>query len=257
MPVSGPLAHPRDIVYLYDGSIPGFYSCVYESARSRELPLAIFPHAEAQPTLWPQKPIETDEPSARKVKSAVYKKISPRALELTENVLFSCMRQKEIHLLRFLLKGFSEGRKITNKLGDADVAPLLRAESHLLHERHLLLGFVRFSDAGGALTATITPKNFILPYIAGHFASRFSGENFLIYDKTHGAALVCQNGKKQIIKTDGFTPPDVTKKEAYYRSLWKQFYDTVAIAARDNPRCRMSHMPKRYWENMVEMSDQI
>ena len=257
MPIGRPLAQPSDVVYIYDGSIPGFYSCVYESVYTRALPMAIFPQAEAQPTLWPHKPIETDDASASRVRSAIFKKISPRALELSENVLFSCMRQKEIHLLRFLLKGFSEGKKITNMLGDPDVAPLLRAESHLLRERHLLLGFVRFSDAGGALTATITPKNFILPYIAGHFASRFSGEDFLIYDKTHKAALIYQNGKKQIIKTDGFTPPDVSKKEAYYRSLWKQFYDTVAIAARDNPKCRMSHMPKRYWENMVEMRDQI
>lgn len=257
MPVVQPIAEPRDVVYVYDGSISGFLCCVYESVCARELPLAVFAQNEIQPTLWPQKDIGTDEPTARKVRSAIQKKISPRALELTENVLFSCMREKEIQLLRFLLRGFALGGKITGMLGDPVVAPLLKAERHLLGERHLLLGFVRFSDCGGALTATITPKNFILPYIAGHFISRFSGEDFLIYDQTHSAALIYQDGKKQIVRAEGFVPPSATKSELYYRSLWKQFYDTIAIEARENPRCRMSHMPKRYWENMVEMQDQI
>jgi hypothetical protein len=30
----------------------------------------------------------------------------------------------------------------------------------------------------------------------------------------------------------------------------------VAIEGRENPRCRMTHMPKRYWENMVEMQEE-
>ena len=30
-------------------------------------------------------------------------------------------------------------------------------------------------------------------------------------------------------------------------------YQTIAIPARHNPKCRMSHMPKRYWDNLPEM----
>jgi len=257
MHLGEPLAQPRDIVYVYDGTVPGFYCCVYESVFSRELPLAVYSEERFRPSFWPLKNISPDENVARKVQSAIAKKISPRALELVENVCFSCMENKEIYLLRFLQKGFSIGRKITGMLGDPDVAPLLKAEGHLLRERHLLVGFVRFSDCGDALTATIAPKNFILPYIASHFTSRFSGENFLIYDRTHNAALIYQDGRSQIIRAEGFVPPPVTKAEAIYRSLWKQFYDTVAIQSRENPKCRMSHMPKRYWDNMVEMQDQL
>ena len=34
----------------------------------------------------------------------------------------------------------------------------------------------------------------------------------------------------------------------------RRFYDTIAIRERENPRCRMNHMPKKYWKNMVEMT---
>ncbi len=42
------------------------------------------------------------------------------------------------------------------------------------------------------------------------------------------------------------------ESEAAFRALWRRFYDTIAIKERENPRCRMSHMPKRYWGVMTE-----
>ena len=32
------------------------------------------------------------------------------------------------------------------------------------------------------------------------------------------------------------------------------FYNTLAIPARENPRCRMTHMPKRFWEFLTELT---
>jgi probable DNA metabolism protein len=257
MPGDKYLAQPKDIVYIYDGSWSGFFCCVYESVYSREIPFAIYTQENAQPSLWPEKPIATDEKTAARVRESIPKKISPRSFELVENVYFSCMKSKEIHMLRFLIKAFSLGPKTVNMLGDPDVAPMLKAERHLLGERHLLLGFIRFSDSGGALTASITPKNFILPYIADHFIDRYANEDFMIYDKTHKAALIYQNKQKQIVRIEDVEFPAVSRNEEYYRSLWKQFYNTVAIKARTNPKCRMTHMPKRYWENMIEMEDEL
>ena len=41
--------------------------------------------------------------------------------------------------------------------------------------------------------------------------------------------------------------------ELQCQALWRRFYQTIAIPARHNPKCRMSHMPKRYWDNLPEM----
>ena len=41
-------------------------------------------------------------------------------------------------------------------------------------------------------------------------------------------------------------------EERKYRDLWRLFYHTVSIEERYNPKCRMTHMPKRYWNNMTE-----
>ena len=160
-------------------------------------------------------------------------------------------------MLRFLLRAYREGGGLLRRLGDADVAPLLAARRHLLGEAHLLKGFVRFSDYGGVLAGTITPKNFVLPFLAGHFTARYDNEDFLLFDKTHRAALVYQDRKRSIIALDSIAFPAVPPEEEKYRALWKRFYNTIAIEARENPRCRMTHMPKRYWENMLEVSDLV
>jgi probable DNA metabolism protein len=250
---------PADVVYVYDGSFEGFLCCVSQSVEMREIPFAVTlaDDSPPMPLLMEARFIEDDGEKAERVRAAIVSKISRRALELAVTVFCSCLQNKEMRLLKFLLRGFAEGAKICLLLGDEDVAPLLRAERSLLMEAHRLKGFVRFSDAQGTLTAVITPKNFVLPFIARHFSLRYEKEQFIIYDKTHKSALVCKNGNAEIVRADNVAFPQVSQDEEKYGKLWKRFYDAVAIEGRENPRCRMSHMPKRFWENMLEVSDLV
>jgi probable DNA metabolism protein len=77
----------------------------------------------------------------------------------------------------------------------------------------------------------------------------------MIYDKTHKAALIYENRRQRIIPLEDVEFPDASPEEIGYRELWKRFYNTVAIEERYNPHCRMTHMPKRYWENMIEVQE--
>lgn len=255
MPGGGPMTTPCDLAYLYDGSLAGFYCCVYESVYSRRQPLDILPEEESQPTLLIQKRIDTDLSIAQRVRKGIERKCSLRSRELIEAAFLSCLAQKELSILRYLLLAFREGRGTPLMLAHPDVAALLKAEKYLLDEQHLLTGFIRFAEYEGALVATISPKNFVLPYLAEHFIDRFANETFMIYDRTHRAALIYQHQRAEIVQMEqvaAFTP---TEEELRYQALWKQFYKTIGIAERENSLCRMSHMPKRYWENMTEMKD--
>ena len=255
MPESKPLAEPYDIIYLYDGSLAGFYCCVHESVYQRQIPCAITPVEQAQPNLLPQKQIMTDRVKSLKVRRSIPAKISPSALDLVELVFLSCLEEKELSILRFLLLAYRQGAKTMQMLGHPEVERLLKAERHMRRESQHLLGFVRFSDYNGVLAASISPKNFVLPLIAGHFVRRFSEEDFMIYDKTHKAALVYENRRQEIIFLENMTFPEVSESEQRYRHLWKQFYNAIAIENRNNPKCRMNLMPKRYWENMLEVQE--
>lgn len=245
----------ENLIYVYDGSLRGLYCCVFDSVYLRQMPMAIQRTDESQPMMLPSRQVETDAEKAGRVRASIPKKISRRALDLVETVFCSFLEEKELNLLRFLLRAYKEGPRITNSLGDPLVSKLLRAEGHLLHENHLLTGFVRFSDQDGLLVSTITPKNFVLPFLTPHFVERFPNENFLIYDKTHKVASLYQEGEAKMISIDALELNEPSEREKEYRALWRQFYHTIAIESRINPRCQMTHMPKRYWENMTEMQD--
>jgi probable DNA metabolism protein len=164
------------------------------------------------------------------------------------------LEKKEMAMLRFLILGFQLGACVANCLADPVVDRMLQAEKHLLGEAHLLSGFIRFADYEGRLFASIRPKNFVLPLLAPHFADRYALEAFLIYDRTHGIALAYEKGRAELCELAGILP-EISDTERFYQALWKQFYHTIGIEARANARCRRTHLPQRYWENMVEMKD--
>ena len=252
-----PLALPANIEYIYDGSLSGFYCCLFESVYNHELPLRIEKIENEQPSLLPKKFIPTEDDKAQRVAKSIVTRISLESAQMVEDIFLTCMEEKEISLLRFLIFSYETGRKSLYMLGHPLVAPLWQARKHMMGEIQLLMGFIRFSDFGEVMAAVITPKNFVLPYLASHFIGRFERENFMIFDKTHKAALIYENGIKQFISIDNISFPETPQEETRYQELWKQFYRTIAIESRENPRCRMTHMPKRYWENMTEVQEYL
>lgn len=244
-----------NIVYVYDGSFEGMLCCVFECFERKELPAGIFTQSELPPTLYPQRNIETEMSKFERVKKGIITKISIEAYELIVDVYFSCHPEKEWLICDFARLGFQAGRKITNCLTLDTVDAMLDAAKHLHNESHLLKGFVRFSVYDGVMVAVIEPKNFVLPTLSPHFCDRYAGETFMIYDKTHSAALVHRPREWKIIPITEFAEPEAGEDERQIRGLWKLFYDTIAIKERDNPRCRMGHMPKRYWSHLTEMQE--
>lgn len=255
MPGCKRLTAPSDVVYLYDGGLKGFYTCVHEAVYSHKMPMDIWPPDRAQPSLLTQQWVETDAEAAERVRCAVRKKLSPAAQELVETVFLSCMAEKEMPMLRYLLLAFEEGNHVIRRRQNPDVAALLEAQRHLGGEAHLLKGFIRFEDFDGKLIATIRPKNFVLPFLAEHFAQRLSQETFMIYDRTHRAALIHVDGQVQIVPMEEMPQLERDETELLYQALWKQFYNTIAIESRTNLKNRMTHVPKRYWAEMTEMRE--
>lgn len=254
--IQPPLASTKEnIIYLYDGTLDGLLCCIYRSIKGRTDPCAIQPLDDYQPSLFACEEIITDEAQARTVGESIVNGISAEAMDLVSTCFLSCLDEKEDAILRFLRLGYANGKSTMELIHHPDVAVLLAAQRHLLRERHLLLGFVRFSEYDGKLISVITPKNQVLPFLASHFVSRFNTEEFLIYDKTHLSALVYQQGRACIIPMEDLVLPEVEQEEIFYQQLWKKFYHTIGIQQRYNPKCRMTHLPKRYWCNMVEMQD--
>lgn len=242
-----------NLVYRYDGSFPGFLCCLAECFHDKGLPQEIQLLDEPQETLFPVKAIATDPALAKRVERSISEKISPEVHDRTRRGFLTCLENKELRLIRFLLLGYKLGPSVVKRTTQEDVYALDKALLNLENEAHFHIEFIRFSDLGGFLAAEITPKNNVLPLIAPHFCDRFNGENLMIYDRAHGLGFLYQNtGRREFFQADRLELPPPDEEEERYRALWKKFYGTIAVEGRINEKLRRTHMPKRYWGNMTE-----
>lgn len=241
-----------DLIYRYDGSFDGLLSCVFESFYAHERPGAIQGPECTQLALFSERNIRTDSQHAMRVRTAISQKISAEALGFVLNAFRTCLPDRELAILDFLRMGFRGGPRVLQQLSDPVVNKLHKAVAALQSEAHLLTGFIRFTDHDGALSCVIDPKNDVLPLMMPHFLERYPNEVFLIFDRTHRRALGGCGGKGRIFPLENLTLPEAGGEERMYRALWQKYYDTVAVEGRENPVCRRSHMPKRFWKNMTE-----
>ncbi len=243
-----------NLIYTYDGSFDGLMCCVFESYDKDEIPSDIVSVNSPEITFLPVKEIETDLHKSKRVLASIPGKIGTSAFDFIRNAFLTCIPQKELHILLFLRLGYKHGQSVMTMLANDTVDILSKAVRHLKNESHLLTGFIRFSVMSGVLVSEIEPKNFVLPLLTQHFCERYPEERFMIYDVTHGAALIYQPYKAKIIPIEDFQMPDPDEDEQFFRELWKLFYNTIEVQGRHNEKCRMSHMPKRYWKYMTEFS---
>lgn len=241
-----------NVVYSYDGTLEGLLCCVFESFLCKETPQNIVPPDVPQLTLLPMKTISTDPEKAQRVARSLPIKMGQEAADQFNLCYLTCLENKEMVMLEFLQQGFQYGPAVLDRLTDDTVHTINHAVGRLTGESHLLKGFIRFSVYDNMLVSIIHPKNIVIPLLQEHFCDRFANECFMIYDENHGMGLVYRPYEWRVIPIDDLTLNQPDEEELRYQELWRKYYDTIAIKARNNPRCRMSHMPKRYWDYMTE-----
>lgn len=241
------------VCYRYDGTFPGFLTCVFEAYANHEPPAAFLCQSDPTATLWPEREVETDRPHARRVYKALGEKISPEFRHLVERAFLTCLPERELALYGLIRRGLDgEGDRVRRDLADPTMAKVTLALQKLATEEDHLKGFVRFSDLDGVLVGEIEPKNRVLPLLAPHFAARLNGEKLALYDRTHKEAFFSANFQWRIVPVEDFHMGPAGETERAWRALWRKFYATIAIEGRTNPKCQSVHMPKRYRHVMTE-----
>ncbi len=153
----------------------------------------------------------------------------------------------------------SDSRRIMEHLSHPKVEKVFALSRRVAGEAHTFTGFARFRElVNGVLYAEIEPRSQVLTCIAPHFAARLPLENWMIYDKTHGTFAVHEAGKQWVLvrgeSVDFAGKPGVSENEKEYEKLWKVFVKSISVESRENPKCRMNHLPLRYRGNMTEFT---
>lgn len=239
------------VAYRYDGGFAGFLTCVWDGLENKIEPAA-FLVPEDGATLWEEREVATDEGKARRLYAALAKRVSGRFRHFITWGFLTCLPERELALFTLIRRGMQEGKRAAMDLSDPVMAKVMLAYQKLATEQDHLKGFVRFSELEGALVGEIEPKNRVLPILAPHFAARFSGEKLALYDRTHREAFFSVGGQWKIIPVEDFSMGPAGAEERGFRALWRQYYKSVSIEGRYNPKCQSTHLPQRYRHVMTE-----
>jgi len=158
-------------------------------------------------------------------------------------------------LHRYLRLGWREGRRLDSLLSHESVLPVHRLARRVRHEAHRMKGFVRFREVReGFYYAALEPDYRVISLMAPHFADRFFDQHWLIHDVRKNRGIVHEarrNGWEEVaLELTG--APVMSEREEWFQSLWRRYFDRLAIAERYNPRLQQSKVPLKYRRYLVE-----
>lgn len=172
-------------------------------------------------------------------------------------VYLSNYEKKELLIYYFLLNYYIYKNNIFNYRNLSCVNKAIEIEHKVSRESHLLKGFIRFRLINDKFLYTkINPDNNIIELLSIHFAKRLKNEYWIIEDASHNIVSIYDKKKYYLIDKNDIEI-NFDDNDVYWGDLWKQFFKTIAIKERENRRCQMNFMPKKYWKNMLEMDDEL
>lgn len=242
------------INYVFDGSFEGLLTSIYEAYYRKQNPQKILSSVNLQCNFLDEYVyIHTDTVKFNKVYQSIMNKISHQCLENIYHVFLSDDVEAGTTIFNYLKLGWKLGSKIEYYLTDDRVLKVHSISQRVDRERHKLLGFVRFSLLEGNIYyAPLSPDNNIVELLAPHFAERLSDQNWIIHDVKRNIAAVYYPREWLLVNASLDIIPSPQEQEFEYRKLWKEFFNSIVIQGRFNPKLQKKLMPVRYWRYMTE-----
>ena len=184
-------------VYVFDGTMDGLLTAVFDAFARKELSVTLLMSGDALPLFCDNiYKVCTDEEKARRVWTGLEKRLSPEAVRLVAVSWLSELRELNQSLFHYICKAFAplpkgtgsacrdaQPKSIERNFADPDVLAVTNIARRVLHEQLRMKQFIRFQKAkDGTYLAVVAPDHNVLPLIIDHFADRFNDQPWLIYD---------------------------------------------------------------------------
>lgn len=159
-------------------------------------------------------------------------------------------------LLDYLRLARLMGREAARFEADERVRRFHRLAARVGTEIHRMKGLTRFREqADGSWYAAMAPDHRILRPVAFHFRRRMRHERWMLHDVRRREAIAWDGKRLCEWETAEFPPGAPADREAFIRSLWRQFFEHIAVPDRANPALQRRHLPVRYWRHLVELCE--
>ena len=169
---------------IYDGSLEGFFTCVFTAYEQKLKVTSIAPETAAQPEIFSaSEVIITDPEKAARVKASLNKWISARGRKQLYFAFLSEIPGIEMLVYRYIQKAVANKDFSAEDYGDPVILKISQTAKMVSREKHRMEAFVRFMlTEDDTYFAHITPDFNVLPLILPHFQARYADQKWIIYD---------------------------------------------------------------------------
>ncbi len=240
--------------YLYDGSFDGLLTVCFYAYKDSDI-YTIDREAGYQPDLLSRPvTIKTELDKAQRIVRSVQQNLSAYTMRNLYLLYLSELPDCDLMCLQYLRLCFQNGAAINN----AKHHPLIRKVEDYRHKVTLELdrvkGFLRFQQIDQRVFyARFAPDHNQLPLLMPHLERRFSDQKWIVHDEKRHCALLYnlhqsvlapfnENEAAQLLEHCQDTTSD----------LFRQYFQSINIPERANPRLQAGYMPHRYQNYMPE-----
>ena len=253
--------------YIFDGTMTGLLCCVFRAFQFKEFDVNICTKDCVQSGLFDKNiQVESNEEQAQRVWQGLKQKVSANGIR---NFYYTFLSEQMVafqHLFNFSVYAFQSQRSIDRDYGHQDVLALAQWAKQVGREKHRMEAFVRFKKCKDGLFLSLVRPDFnVLPLIERHFRARYQDQKWLIYDEKRNYGLyfdlkTVHQVNMEVADVDqnyalGFSQSfniELDDEEILYDQLWKDYFKSVNIQARQNLKLHIQYVPKRYWRYMNE-----
>ncbi len=254
----------KSVVLKYDGSFPGFLTCVFNAYEQKLEITEIIPEGEDQKRLFSDTlEVITEDFKVQRVLKSLKKKLSSNGFTRLYYSFLSEIPGIELKMYDMIRYVYSSQEKAELDYSHPSVLDISKAAKQVGREKHRMEAFIRFRLTKDDLYfAVIEPDFNVLPVITKHFKSRYADQRWLIYDLKRKLGVHYDLQKAQYVSMElpedigisGGNPDYFAEGEIYFQHLWKEYFDSTNIKSRVNMRLHIQHVPKRYWKYLSEKS---
>ncbi len=256
------------ISYIYDGTFPGLLTAVFEVYERKESDLIrIADRSRYQPDVFAAtRDIISDDIKAQRVWKGLTKNMSPKGVHNMYQCYLSEMPDREDIFLYMAQFVFSKPNEpVESYYNFAEVLRFQQIGKMVHREKHRFEAFTRFRKMDdGMFYAVIDPDYNVLPLIFPHFQRRYADQEWIIFDVRRKYGMFYDLQTVQAVELDNALPiskniyyaeEQLDETEAFYQSLWKNYFKSTNIPARKNLKLHLRHVPHRYWKYLPEKQD--
>ncbi len=244
------------MIFLYDGSIDGLFSSIYDSYYFKS-PDDIYSEKFYQLELDKEyHRVETSEEKSKKVQEAIINKLSDNIMQHVLKVYLSELMDSVTCIDRFLKIAFKKGASIIDDLSNPDILKFRNYSRMVARESHLLIGLLRFKKLdNGIYYCKYSPTYDQTRLLCDHFSKRLNDQYWIIHDisRGYGAFFDKESWYTKEIPIDPRINYD--QDEILFQNLWKEYFEKIAIEERKSEKRQMNMMPKKYWKHLIEFNN--